>query len=286
MLPKRLAIEAAVGTTAPPKAARSAGRESPSSSGRSEGTCCWLAEAGGPASAAEAGAECATPTSSCGALAGKPAAPAADARRCEPPAPGLACVGCLPQAVDAAQGPRPYMEDAHAAGVLATPCGGRAAVFAVLDGHGGAAVANQIAGALVPRLQAELDAAAAAAAAAASAPGGVAAAAAARPLVSRALVAAYQALDAQLGPEAHLCGTTAACCVVTGDALFTANAGAQRRARRGAEPPLAVGGGARCRRPHTISGPRRHPPPRPRPRARAQATAACCSRAATAARCR
>jgi serine/threonine protein phosphatase PrpC len=153
---------------------------------------------------------------------------------CEPPAASSRAVGgaaaCPPlfplaslvHAAAEEQGARPYMEDAHAA--LELPAGARS--YAVFDGHGGAAVADFCAAHLLPRLAAEARAGAGRAGAAPSYPA--------------SLRAAFAAVDSELaaGRRAHVCGSTAAVCVVTPEWLFAGNAGADaERSRRCASPP-------------------------------------------------
>jgi len=168
-----------------------------------------------------------------------------------PPASASSRPADLVHAAYADQGSRPYMEDTYSAAKF----GADAAAYAVFDGHGGAFVAEYAAAHLLDRVRANIDQLAAAAAPAAAAPAAapqqkpVQAAAAIRslwgpgpappPLPSRAaadgavitssLRAAFEAVDSELGQlpgrEAHMCGTTAAVCVVTDDNIYTANCG-------------------------------------------------------------
>jgi hypothetical protein len=120
------------------------------------------------------------------------------------------------------QGGRPYMEDALAHAEVAPG----AAAYAVFDGHGGAAVADFCAANLLPRLAAGLEAAGPCPRS--SAGGGTAGHGAPDgPAVAAALRGAFDAVDRELQglQEAHMCGTTAAVCVVTQDWVYTANCG-------------------------------------------------------------
>lgn len=153
-------------------------------------------------------------------------------------------------AVDAQQGPRPYMEDRADARPLPSHPGGAAVAFAVYDGHGGAAVADFCARHLLARVDAELAAAAKAAGSCAGSGSGGAAAAepaavaegAPRGALMRALRAAFRGVDAELGDAGRLCGSTAACCVVTDGWLVAANAGDSRvlLVRGGRPLPLTI----------------------------------------------
>jgi hypothetical protein len=149
----------------------------------------------------------------------------------------------LVHAAAADQGGRPYMEDAHAA----CKFGRGAAAYACFDGHGGPFVANYCAEHLLARFGRALAAAgnsngqshaapsATAAAPASSSAGGAAPAGllqqtgAEGAAVASSLRAAFAAVDSELlqlpGQEAHMCGTTAAVCVVTDDWIYTANCG-------------------------------------------------------------
>jgi serine/threonine protein phosphatase PrpC len=175
-----------------------------------------------------------------------------------PPLPGPgepASLAAPPQhSSHADQGGRPYMEDAHAHAQVAPG----AAAFAVFDGHGGAHVADLCADRLLPHVAAGLAAGPATSAAAArrrsASAGGAAGAAAAAgmgapdgPAVAAALRGAFDAVDRELqgDREAHMCGTTAAVCVVTQDWVYTANCGARASGGVGPWPGARDRGGGR-----------------------------------------
>jgi hypothetical protein len=147
----------------------------------------------------------------------------------------------LVHAAAAERGARPYMEDAHATLELeGSPRGARA--YAVFDGHGGAHAAEFCAARLLPRLREE---ARRTAGTAAAAPGGTPG-----PSYPASLRAAFAGIDADLAAtrRAHLCGTTAAVCVVTQEWLFAGNAGELALPTQGAALPRGARAGRGRRR--------------------------------------
>lgn len=122
------------------------------------------------------------------------------------------------------QGGRQYQEDASAHLHL----GGGAAAYGVFDGHGGAHVARYCCEHLLARVAAALAAPAGAASPAPAAAAAAAPAGAAR--YAAGLRAAFKQVDSELARsaarDAHMCGSTAAVCVVARDAIYTANCGA------------------------------------------------------------